>query len=302
MKMFPLLALLSLLTHHLLAGVGWAQARIEGVETIDFDRPESWAMKYFTSVTLFSSMGVRELTPGSFELGFEGGFIPTLDEDQQRVGFNGTKLEDLNKTSFFGRPRLSIGLPNRFFLEVGYVPPVRVGGVKPNLFALAVGRPVALNDSWKLGLRFHSQFGTLEGDITCDAETASAGNDPARNPYNCVEPSNDAHRQRTFGGEAVAAFAPEISRLRPYIGVSFNYMDLEFQTNARVGDFLDQTLQMTDGTTVALTGGLDIAATEALSVRGELFYSWLSVTRPPSSSTANDGLFNVRFLVSYRLR
>ena len=30
---------------------------VGGTETIDFDRPEAWAMKWFASVTLFTSLG-----------------------------------------------------------------------------------------------------------------------------------------------------------------------------------------------------------------------------------------------------
>ena len=44
---------------------------------IDFDRPESWAMKYFTSVSLLTGLGVPGgLDDTQFTIGFEGGFIP----------------------------------------------------------------------------------------------------------------------------------------------------------------------------------------------------------------------------------
>ena len=44
------------------------------VQELDFDRPESWAMKYVTSVTLATGFGVpRALKPGSLEIGFEAG-------------------------------------------------------------------------------------------------------------------------------------------------------------------------------------------------------------------------------------
>jgi hypothetical protein len=64
----------------------------------------------------------------------------------------------------------------------------------------------------------------------------------------------------------------------------------------------DRTLQLTDGATVSLTGGATYAAGDKWRFTGELFYSWLSVVRPPSTTSTNGGLFNFRVLVSYRIR
>lgn len=49
-----------------------AQQVIEVEEELDFDRPESWAMKYFASVALPSTIRAPErLGPGAILLGFE---------------------------------------------------------------------------------------------------------------------------------------------------------------------------------------------------------------------------------------
>ena len=37
-----------------------AQGVIDVTEELDFDRPESWAMKYFASLSLLTGMGVPE--------------------------------------------------------------------------------------------------------------------------------------------------------------------------------------------------------------------------------------------------
>jgi len=115
---------------------------IDDVEELDWDRPEAWAMKYFTSVSLLTGLGpptARE--PWSFAVGLELDTIPHLDEDQRRVGFGGAKVEDLNRLPVFFRPRLTIGLPAKISLDVAWVPPVEVEGVKSNLFAVALERP-----------------------------------------------------------------------------------------------------------------------------------------------------------------
>ena len=81
-----------------LASTASTQPLVEATEEIDFDAPESWAMKYFASLALFTGMGVPEaMGPGKISIGFEGGIVPQLSEEQRRVGFDGAKVEDLNK-------------------------------------------------------------------------------------------------------------------------------------------------------------------------------------------------------------
>ena len=95
-------------------GAALAQNVIGGTEDLEFDRPESWGMKFFASLSLLTSMGVPErMGAGTIDLGFEGGFVPQLSEEQRRIGFNGTKLENLNRSRFFGRVRGHIGLSTR---------------------------------------------------------------------------------------------------------------------------------------------------------------------------------------------
>ena len=65
---------------------------------------------------------------------------------------------------------------------------------------------------------------------------------------------------------------------------------------------IDRTVLLTDGFTVSFTAGLAYVLTDRLSLSGEVFYSPLSVVRPPNASSQNDGLFNVRSLVTYRIR
>src|SRR5260370_4949451 len=90
-------------------GAAHAQQPLEDRARLAFDRPESWAMKYFTSLSLPTGMGVPErLGGGKIEVGFEGGLVPQLSDDQRRVGFDATKLEDVNKTRVIVRLRPKI--------------------------------------------------------------------------------------------------------------------------------------------------------------------------------------------------
>lgn len=281
------------------AGSGLARAQVfDGTEELAFDRTESWAMKYYASLALFTGMGVPDrMGAGAIELGFEGSTVAQLTEDQRRVGFEGTKVEDLNRTRLFGRVRGRIGLSESYSLDLAYLPPIDVGGTKPNLFAAAIGRPFQVGESFRVGVRGFGQLGTITGDITCSADEIANG----PNPFQCESPSNDQLDQRLVGLELTGGYVSE-SRFRPYFGVSFNYLDLKFHVDAAYSGIVDRTLQTTHGGTVSLTGGLNYVANEKWRLTGELFYSWLSVVRPPSTSSVNDGLLNARLLVTYRIR
>ncbi len=281
-----------------------AQPVVDFEEEVDFSRTEAWAMKYFGSVNLLTGFGTpRAARPGTIDLGLEINWVPALSDAQRTVGFVGTKMEDLNKTSVFVRPRFTLGLPSKLTLTLTYLPPIEAFGVKPHLFGAAIGRPVHEATRWRIGLRGYGQFGTIQGDFTCDEDTVAAGSDPIRNPFNCEEVSEDKYRLRTIGLETSFAWRSDpSSKLEPYAGLAVNYLDTDFEVNARYAGLIDRTVLLTDGFTVSFTAGLAYAFTDRLSLSGELFYSPLNFVRPPNKSSQNDGLFNLRSLVTYRIR
>lgn len=287
-----------------LAPASPAQIVIDFREEINFDRPEAWAMKYFASVNALTGLGApRDLPKGHVELAFETGTIPTLSEVERTVGFDGTKTEDLNRGSVFARPRLLLGLPRKLSLDLGWVPPVERNGVEANLFSIAVGRPLFETRKVRMGLRGFAQIGTIEGDLTCSAAQAAAGNDLALNPFGCNAASNDEQEMNVLGLELSWAFKPgNGSRWEPHLGLIASHMDLEFEVDASYENFEDHSVLTTDGVTVAVVGGATFQASDRLRIGGEIFYSPLDVVRPPSTSSANDGLVNVRALVTYRVR
>jgi hypothetical protein len=286
------------------AGGAGAQTRIAFDEELDFDRPEAWAMKWFSSLAVMTGFGgPPELAPGAWELGLEGAWVPSLSEEERRVGFIGNKVEDLNRTSVFGRLRLSAGLPARFVLTAGWVPPVEMDGVTPHLVALALGRPLVDGRSLRLDLRLIAQTGTLEGDLTCPEAAAAAGDDRDRNPFNCLEPSDDEMTLHSGGVELTGSWRPAgAPRLRPYASLAGHYFDNELQVRARYGTLIDRTRLLSDGTTFAATAGLDFQASERTRFCAELFYSPLDVVREPGRGSRNDPLLNARLFLGYRFR
>ena len=117
----------------------------------------------------------------------------------------------------------------------------------------------------------------------------------------CEAPSNDELGQKIYGAELTAGYISD-GKFRPYAGLAFNYLDLDFRVDARYAGLIDTTEQFTDGGTISVTAGANYIATEKWRITGEVFYTWLSVVRPPSTTSGNDGLLNFRVLVSYRIR
>jgi hypothetical protein len=290
----------ALLLGGFLASGAAAQVVIDIHERLDFDRPEAWAMKYFASVARLSSMGPpSELGIGELEVALELGWVPTLGEEQRRVGFLGTKPEHLNRSSVFARPRLSAGLPGDLTLSVGYVPPVRVAGIEPHLLALALQRPLWQGRLWRLGGGAALEWGEFRGDITCERAAAAAGEDPQRNPYRCLEPSRDRMELRQGSLELTAARMLPLG-VEPYATVSAGYLDSRFRVGARYGSVIDRTLLTTEGVTWAYSAGLAYQPRPRWRLVGELFYAPLAVVRSTGGPTRNDELFNARALVAWR--
>ena len=259
-------------------------------------------MKYFTSVSMLTGLGAREPgQPGSLEIAFEAGFIPTLSEDERRVGFVGSKVEDLNRSSLFGRVRATVGLPKRLTFTLGLTPPIEIDGVTPELVGFAIARPLVDNGSWLLNARLHGQLGKIKGDLTCPRSVAGLA-DPELNPDDCREPSRDEATQDYIGLELSASPTLSNKRWTPHVAVSVNYLDLEFAVDARYSVFLDTMVLETNGYTYSLTGGLSYRLSDTLAIGGEIFYSPLDVVRSARSGSTNDPLLNGRFALRARLR
>ena len=280
------------------------QALAQQTEHLDADRPEAWAMNYFASVSLLAGLGTpysRE--PGSLEGGFEIDWIPKLSKSKRRVGFNGLKEDDLNKAPIFARPRLTIGLPWRFSLLLSYLPPIKLFGVKPNLFAFALERPIYERQPWTVGLRVYGQIGEVEGAYTCPSDVAKYPPGSPQNLFGCEKKSSDTATLRYGGLELSGAYRIETLRgLTPYLAVTGNLLDTRFQVDALTFGFHDRRRLTAETWTFSMSGGVVYPLTNRLSVSVGLFYSPLWVTRPPATSSQNDALFNARAMLTFRLR
>ncbi len=271
-------------------------------ETLDFDRPEAWAMVRLTSLTLLSSLGPpglgRTAEPGGdlrLRITGEVGWVPALSRQERTVGFYGTKEEDTNKSPVFGRFRVGLSGGAGWSAELAAMPPVEIGGARPFLVAGSVGWSRSLSDV-ALGIRVHAQEGYVQGDITCPARIVAAGDDLERNPFRCEEPSSDRLHPRYLA--ASGSIGTTVGRVQPFAELSVIRHRARFEVDALYGGVVDQGVLSTRGTGWSVSGGVAGARIRGVDLVVEAFYSPLTVQRRFNQPRERAGAWNVRLGVS----
>jgi hypothetical protein len=285
-----------------------AQTVFTPVQHLNFDRPESWALKYFTSATIMS--GLQPPEPdferrgfGAITFGLEAGYLPTLSPEQARVGFGGRKEEDINKSPLFARPSIRIGLPWRLTLVAAGPPPFQLFGVTPRLFAFGVERPILERKQWRLGWRASGQVGSVKGSFTCPQRVLAFPGGTPNNPSACIATSSDVIEMRYAGTEIQFSHRiPKVPRLSVHAAAGVNLVEGIFQVNAQLQGAIDNTRLWTRGTTFTSTAGVSYLLTKRVALTVDAFYSPLWVQRDVTHPATNEGLFNVRALLSFAAR
>ncbi|HRQ66346.1 MAG TPA: hypothetical protein PKZ76_16030 [Xanthomonadaceae bacterium] len=287
-----------------LVGPVAAQVEVGVREDLAFDRPEAWAMAYLGAASLFAGLGPAEaIEAGTVRLGAEFGHIPHVSTERRRVGFDGLKLEDLNKTPVFGALRLQLGLPADFALELGWTPPVEIGGARPiGMHGIALERPLWQSEHWTLGARIYHQRGRVRGDITCDRATAAQPIGSPGNPFGCRAPSRDVFHLRQHGAELGLRWRPAHTAVEPFAALALTRMRPRTQLESEVFNVIDRSLLTTRGNIRTLTLGASYRLRPAWEVSGGLAWTPLDVRRPPERQKASDDLYSLRVMLRRDLR
>jgi hypothetical protein len=281
------------------SGAG-AQMIVHNDEHLAVDRPEAWAMNYVTASTFMTPFGANpQLALGQWSIAAELGLIPRLSDTQQRVGFNGFKDEDLNKSPVFGRLRLTLALPAGWFAELGYSPELVINGTRPrDLFALAVGHRLFEWRRWTVSMRAFGQHGAAEGDITCPSPLAGIA-DLQKNPSGCKAPSDDRIALNYYGADITAAWRFDPWSL--YADVGAVRTEPVVQVDALVFSLHDRSrLTARDVLPYVAVGASHDFGTH-WTVGGEVLYVPLTVRRDSDSGREQDPFTSVRLLVRYQM-
>ena len=274
-----------------------AQPVIGAVERLSPDRPEAWAMNFFTMASAMTGFGASpQLAPGQWSAAAELGQIPHLSDRQQRVGFSGFKREDLNKSPALGRLRGMIGLPRGWIAELGYTPPVEIDGTRTHdLFAAAVGRRLLERGEFSVSARVFGQHGQVGSDITCPAELAGI-DDAQRNPYGCRRPSRDRLQLNYYGIELT--IARQHGPWQWHAGMAAVRTETQVQVDAHTYGVHDRSRLVAKDMLPAITIGTT-RAFEHWHWGAEVLYVPLHVRRDEGGSIENDPLVSVRLQLRY---
>ena len=217
----------------------------------------------------FSPGGAPEALPG-IRLGLEGVYVPHIDAATATptVCRPGKGPEDVNRLPVLPRPRLALPLPFGLALEASWVPPVRVNGVKANLFGIAIGKTFGKPDGFLVGARGHATFGSVQAPVTCPDDALT---DPTSECFGGTR-SDDGFRPNILGVDVAASWPMAAGRLRPYVGTGYNRMRPRFQVNFtnRFGELDDQRVSVNLDRMVVF-GGLTWRATATLDVSSEVY-------------------------------
>lgn len=194
-----------------------AQERL--LERHTFEENEGRLIAYYSSILAFSPGGaLQSVRSGSVSLGVEATYVPELNEAQRTAGFD--KPEATNFTPVLPRSRGSVALPGNVLLEASWIPPVRAFGIKANVFAAAISRPVWSQAEYRVVPRISFLVGRVRGPITCSDELAR-GNTEDLVYFNNVchaNESDDYFEPRHVSAEIVLSRTVHGGRWMPYAG------------------------------------------------------------------------------------
>lgn len=285
----------------LCCGGAHAQAVFRDDERLESDRPEAWAMHRATGATVMTGFGATpRLASGQWQASLELGHVPRLTTSGQRVGFRGTKHEDLNKSPVFGRLRLLAGLPRGWVLEIGYTPPLEIDGARADdLVTAAIGRRLFDGDRLVLSVRAFGQHGGIRGDITCPAALAGI-EDGQRNPYGCQAPSDDRVTLDHHGVDVTAAWSA--GTWTWHAGAGAVRSEAQVQVDALTFDVRDRSRLVARDVLpfFALGAERELGARWSLAV--ELLHVPLTVRRGADADREREDLASLRMALRYRAR
>ena len=270
-----------------------AGAQPRELKTYGSGAPEAKLMLYYSSTVAFSPLGApfvhdpQPLVSGGVvegrstviavgvigqprqrrvEAAIELSYLPHLSLEQRTTGSD--KPEATNLAPVFARPRVAIRLPAGFGVEASWIPPVRVFDVKANLFGGAISRSFALPSRVRLVPRASFVGGRVEGPITCNRESMTAGGAALATYFSRIcysSNSRDYFEPRHVSGELLFTRPAMSGRWQPYVSAGARAERTRFDIGVMKQGMRDQDQPV-----------LEVKTTRAFGTAGT---SWLGIPR-----------------------
>jgi hypothetical protein len=222
------------------------------------------------SVPVVFSPGAPPGGPGRITLGVEAARVPGVNAATATptICRPGKGPENTGVLPALARPRLAVPLSHGLALEASWIPPVRVNGVKADLFGFALTESVGRRDGLAASLRAHATFGSVHAAVTCDRDELG---DPESECFDGTL-SDDRFSPNIVGVDLSVGWAMAGGKLRPYVGSGYNRLEPRFQVNFtdQFGN-TDRTRVAVNLDRVALFGGAAWQLTDRLAVTGEIY-------------------------------
>ena len=230
---------------------------------------EAKTMAIFAVPLAFSRGNAPDLFQG-FKAGLELAYLPKVSNAiaTPTTCRPGKGPEHTDLLFAVPRPRFGMPLPFGLALQASWIPPLRVNGVKANLFGLSVEKAFGRLDGLVVAVRAHATFGSIRAPITCDDDAL----DEATSECFGGTRSDDRLRPNILGLDLAVGGPLAAGRLRPYGGVGYNRLQPRFQVNFtdQFGELDDRRVEV-DLDRLVVFGGATWEVTERLGLTGELY-------------------------------
>ncbi len=230
---------------------------------------EAKTLAIFSVPLAFGPATAPEILPG-LRVGLEGAYLPKVDPATATPTTCRPGQGPLNTDLLFALPRPRIGLPLPFglALQASWIPPVRVAGVKANLFGVSLGKSFGRLDGLVAAIRAHGTFGSIRGPITCDDAALGV---PTSECFRGTR-SDDQYSPNIFGADVSLGWTMAGGRLRPYLGGGYNRLQPRFQVNfTNQFGLVDSTRIEVNLNRAVVFGGATWQLTDRLGVAAEVY-------------------------------
>jgi len=202
------------------------------------------------------------------ELGLEGSYLPKVDDATATptICQPGKGPEHTDFLFALPRPRILVPLPAGLTAEASWVPPIRVNGLKADLFGFSLSKAVAWENGLVAAVRAHATVGSIRAPITCDQNALS---DPVSECFQGTL-SNDKYSPNVYGADLSFGFGR--GSIRPYFGGGYNRLQPRFQVNFqnRFGS-IDSTRVQVDLNRAVFFGGASWQMLDRIDLTGEVY-------------------------------